>query len=89
LENSPFFYLDRVDASVLLVHGGDDTSVSASQADQVFSALRRLGKRVEYARYLGEGHSEEVWSVLNQADYLRRAIGWFDRYLKGPVGPVH
>ncbi len=87
VENSPFYYLDRIEAPILLVHGGDDPSVPAYLTDQVFSGLRRLGKRVEYARYLGESHSEEGWSLPNQIDYLRRAIGWFDRHLKGQAAP--
>jgi dipeptidyl aminopeptidase/acylaminoacyl peptidase len=83
IENSPFFYLDRVEAPVLLIHGGDDPSVRPYLADQIFTGLRRLGKSVEYARYLGENHSEEGWSLANQLDYLNRSISWFDRYLKG------
>jgi dipeptidyl aminopeptidase/acylaminoacyl peptidase len=81
IENSPFFYLDRVETPLLLVHGTADRVPFL--ADQVFSALRRLGKRVEYARYTGEGHTEDLWSRPNQIDYLTRVLGWFDRYLKG------
>lgn len=86
VENSPIFYLDRVETPILLVHGSNDPSVPAYLSDQVFSSLRRLGKRVEYARYLGESHSEEVWSLPNQIDYVRRVIAWFDRHLKRQTG---
>jgi dipeptidyl aminopeptidase/acylaminoacyl peptidase len=79
IENSPIFDLDRVEAPLLIIHGGEDWPFLA---DEVFTGLRRLGKRVEYARYVGEGHWEGDWSWGNQADYLRRMIAWFDRYLK-------
>jgi dipeptidyl aminopeptidase/acylaminoacyl peptidase len=82
IENSPIFYLDRVQTPLLIIHGGEDWPFLA---DQVFTGLRRLGKRVEYARYAGEGHWEGEWSRSNQRDYLKRVIGWFDRYLKGDV----
>ena len=88
IENSPIFYLDRVEAPVLLIHGAADHGVPPFLADQVFSGLRRLGKPVEYARYAGESHSEEGWSLPNQVDYLTRVVAWFDRYLKGDAVPV-
>jgi dipeptidyl aminopeptidase/acylaminoacyl peptidase len=80
IENSPVFYLDRVTAPVLLINGAED--IAPTLADQVFSSLRRLGKRVEYARYAGESHWEGGWSLPNQKDYLARVIAWFDRYLR-------
>lgn len=83
IENSPFFYLDQVEAPLLIIHGAVDGAVPSFLADQVFSGLRRLGRRVEYARYAGEDHSETEWSLPNQIDYLKRVVGWFDRYLKG------
>jgi dipeptidyl aminopeptidase/acylaminoacyl peptidase len=88
IENSPIFYLDGVEAPVLLIHGAADHGVPPFLADQVFSGLRRLGKRVEYARYAGESHSEEGWSLPNQVDYLTRVVAWFDRYLKGDAMPA-
>ncbi len=82
LENSPIFYLDRVTTPLLIIHGEADTAVPSFLPDQVFVGLRRLGKRVEYARYAGEEHHETEWALSNQLDYLRRVVAWFDRYLK-------
>jgi dipeptidyl aminopeptidase/acylaminoacyl peptidase len=81
IENSPVFYLDRVETPLLIVQG--ETDAAPYLADQVFTGLRRLGKPVEYARYEGEGHSEALWSRPNQMDYLNRVLAWFARYLKG------
>jgi len=85
LENSPIFYLDRVKTPLLIIHGTKDDAVPYPLADEVFTGLRRLGKRVDYARYTGEGHWEGAWGRANQIDALNRTIGWFDRYLKGDV----
>ena len=82
IENSPFFYLDRVETPVLLVHGGADKTVDPFLASEVFVGLRRLGKEVEFARYEGEDHSELTWSYENQEDYLNRLIEWFGSHLK-------
>ena len=83
IDNSPIFYLDRVQTPLLIVQGGLDRTVPPSQADEVFVALRRLGKPVVYARYEGEEHWQGTWGHANVVDYWTRVIGWFDRYLKG------
>jgi dipeptidyl aminopeptidase/acylaminoacyl peptidase len=86
IENSPFFYLDRVTTPLLLIHGDID-GVPASGSDQVYFALRRLGKPVEYARYRDTGHS--MTHPANVIDYWRRVIEWFDRHLKSDATPAY
>jgi len=80
IENSPIFYLDRVETPLLIVHGAEDATVASFLGDEIFVGLRRLGKKVEYAKYQGEGHSLE--SFENERDFTERAIAWFDQYLK-------
>lgn len=82
IENSPSFYLDRVQTPLLLVHGAEDNVAPSFLADEIFVGLRRLGKEAEYAKYEGEGHWEGAWGHINQVDYLNRIIDWFDKYLK-------
>ena len=82
VENSPFFYLDRVETPLLIVHGEEDTAVAPFLGDQLFVGLRRLGKEVKYAKYEGEGHSPSYWSYANQADFCRRMIEWFNQHLE-------
>ncbi len=81
IENSPYFYLDRIKSPLLIIEGTHDTTVAPFLADEVFVALRRLGKEVEYVKYRGEGHSAVYWNNANQVDYCRRMLSWFDRYL--------
>jgi dipeptidyl aminopeptidase/acylaminoacyl peptidase len=82
IENSPFFFLDRVSTPLLLLHGADDATAPAFLSDQIFVGLRRLGKTVVYAKYEGESHSPLYWSPDNRRDYFDRVLGWLDRYLK-------
>jgi dipeptidyl aminopeptidase/acylaminoacyl peptidase len=82
VENSPVFYLDRVQTPLLIVYGAEDSVNPSYLGDEIFVGLRRLGKEVEYAKYEGEGHWEGRWSYSNQVDYLNRVISWFDRCLK-------
>ena len=82
IENSSLFYLDRVTTPLLLFSGDDDTGAFA-QASETFSALRRLGQRVELRNYKGEGHWPGSWSEPNLRDVLERTLAWFDEHLKG------
>jgi dipeptidyl aminopeptidase/acylaminoacyl peptidase len=84
IENSPIFYLDRVETPLLIVQGANDDAVAPFSADEVFVGLRRLGREVEYARYEGENHSPLYWSYPNQVDFANRMIAWFARYLAPP-----
>ena len=82
LENSPVFYLDRVETPLLIVQGADDTAVRPFLGDEIFVDLRRLGRQVEYAKYAHEDHSPLGWSYANQLDFVNRMIAWFDMHLR-------
>ena len=81
IENSSLFYLDRVSTPLLLLSGDDDPG-AFTQASETFSALRRLGQRVELRNYKGEGHAPPGWSEPNLRDVLDRTVAWFDEHLK-------
>jgi dipeptidyl aminopeptidase/acylaminoacyl peptidase len=83
LENSPLFFLNRVETPLLLIHGSLDRAVPPTQSEAVFGGLRRLGKPVVYVRYEGEEHWQGTWGYANVADYWQHVIAWSDRYLKG------
>lgn len=83
IENSPIFYLNRIQTPLLIIHGGDDRGVDPFLAAEVFVGLRRLGKEVEFAKYEGEGHDPLTWSYANQMDFCNRMIAWFEQHLNG------
>jgi dipeptidyl aminopeptidase/acylaminoacyl peptidase len=82
IENSPFFYFDRIQTPLLIIQGSRDTAVAPFLGDQIFVALRRLGKETEYARYEGEDHSpSQEWSYEHQVDLSYRIIRWLGEHL--------
>jgi len=81
IENSPFFFLDRVHTPLLLLHGAEETNTPVYLAEEIFAALQRLERTVVLARYDGEGHWPGSWSAANQTDYWRRLVAWFDEHL--------
>jgi dipeptidyl aminopeptidase/acylaminoacyl peptidase len=79
IENSPYFFLDRINAPVLILQGTEDPVVPAHQSEKLFSALADLGKEGVYIEYDGEGHGFHV--IEHQLDAFKRTLQWFDQHL--------
>lgn len=79
IENSPFFYLDRVQTPVLLEYGSADGFANVNMPE-AFVALRRLGKEATLLGYAGEDHT--LTKTSNQIDFTNRMLDWFQKYLR-------
>src|SRR5439155_5671693 len=53
---SPIRYADRIRTPLLLLHSEMDLRCPISQAEELFGALRLLGREVELVRFPGESH---------------------------------
>ena len=78
MQNSPVFYLNKIETPLLISHGGMD--LSPFHSDEIFVGLRRLGRKVVYVKYENEGHGIEYYS--NKIDYWNRVIEWFRSHLR-------
>jgi dipeptidyl aminopeptidase/acylaminoacyl peptidase len=81
IENSPFFYLDRVETPLMMVQGAQDHTIPDYLQEQTFVALKRLGKEVVYVVYAHGGHSEPSLNREDSIDYFNRMVGWFTEKL--------
>jgi len=81
--NNPIEHFDRVTTPLMIVKADNDTFYM-SDGDIAFQALSRLGKRVRYVRYWGEGHT--LSSPANLRDYWSRARVWLDDLLHSSLG---
>ncbi len=81
VNNSPLYFLDRVNTPVLLVRGGADLA-SQGHLEAAFNSLVRLDKPVELRVYPGQGHWPPSWARESQRDFHARVIDWFDQHLK-------
>ena len=52
---SPMTYLDRIKTPLLNITGDQDPNVPASQSREMYYAMRRLGKEVEWVRFVNGG----------------------------------
>jgi dipeptidyl aminopeptidase/acylaminoacyl peptidase len=81
-ELSPLRRVADITAPLLIVHSEEDYRCPMEQAEQLFIALKKLGRTVELVRYQGENHElSRAGKPKNRVDRLRRTLGWFDRYL--------
>jgi dipeptidyl aminopeptidase/acylaminoacyl peptidase len=69
-------WAERINAPVLILHGGADRSVDPSHALRLAARLQELEKTYELHVFEGDGH----WLVNNQAERDRLVLAWFARY---------
>lgn len=79
VRNSPLFQAGKIEAPLLLIHGNDDY-VPISQAEEMFTALVRQGKKARFVRYWGEQHIPS--HPANRRDSWIQIEKWLDLHLR-------
>ena len=79
-KSSPITFITKVRTPTLEVVGEDDIECPAPQTEEFWHALHDLGVPTTSVVYAGEGH--HMRDPRHIADYERRAVAWFDKYLK-------
>ncbi len=82
VDRSPLFFADKIKTPLLLIHGTGDTNVSPVESDQMFTAMRVLGRDCEYVRFFDEDHGINSKPSVRQASE-EMMLEWFDSRLKG------
>ncbi|MDB5203859.1 MAG: family peptidase [Ferruginibacter sp.] len=80
IKNSPLFAADKITTPLLIMHNDADGSVPWYQGIELFTAMRRLGKKVWMLEYNGEDHN--LVERKNRKDLSVRLGQFFDYYLK-------
>jgi dipeptidyl aminopeptidase/acylaminoacyl peptidase len=76
---SPAGHVDRIQAPLFVIHGGNDPRVPVHEAEQVVAALRGRGHDVTYLRYDDEGHG--LAKAKNRADAWPQVVEFLERHL--------
>jgi dipeptidyl aminopeptidase/acylaminoacyl peptidase len=80
--HSPIRYVDDIRTPLLLTHGEMDLRCPISQAEELFGALRLIGREVELVRFPGESHDlSRSGRPDRRVERLNRITGWFSRHL--------
>jgi dipeptidyl aminopeptidase/acylaminoacyl peptidase len=76
----PFLHADRVVTPTLFLCGERDFNVPLLNSEQMYQALRSLGRETELVIYPGEYHAIRRPSFVR--DRLERYAEWYDKFLK-------
>jgi dipeptidyl aminopeptidase/acylaminoacyl peptidase len=86
IENSPIFWMDKVETPVMILQNDGDDAVPWYQGIEFFLSLRRLGKPAWMFNYNGQPHG--LRNRADQKDYTIRLQQYFDHFLKGAPAPA-
>lgn len=78
-EQSPLTYLTKVKTPTLIFHGEKDERVPASQSQETYRTLKRLGVTAQLVLYPDQGHGLTMPSY--QIDKMRREFAWIEKYV--------
>lgn len=78
---SPLAHVEKSQTALLISHGDKDDRVPIGQGWEIYTAMKLLGKTVEFDVYPREAHG---WAERNHQLYsIKRNLEWFEKYVKG------
>lgn len=78
---SPFNKVDKITTPTLWMGGALDWNVPILNSEQMYQAMKRLGRTTQLVVYPNEHHGIRRPSF--QKDRFERYMNWYDRYVKG------
>jgi len=68
---------------LLIIHSENDYRCPMEQGEQLYIALKKLGRTTEFVRFPGEPHGlSRTGKPKHRKERLQHIVRWFDRYLK-------
>ena len=83
---SVFNDVEKIETPTLILGGEVDWNVPVQNSEQLYLALKRLGRETELIVYPGEYHGLRIPSY--QKDRYERYLAWFARFVKGESSPA-
>jgi dipeptidyl aminopeptidase/acylaminoacyl peptidase len=83
---SPFYRVSNIATPTLFMGGDIDWNVPILGSEQMYQALKRLGRATELVVYPGEYHEFKAPSHIK--DRLERYLAWYNHYVKGDAAPA-
>ncbi|MBT7311502.1 S9 family peptidase, partial [bacterium] len=80
VNQSPLTHADQINTPLLLLHGTNDTNVPKGESDGMYTALKLLGKDVEYVRIDGQDH--HILDYKKRIVWHNTIMSYFSKYLK-------
>lgn len=78
---SPFWQVEKITTPTMWICGEKDWNVPVINSEQMYQAMKRLGRETQLVVYPGEFHG--IRKPTYQKDRLERYLAWYDKYVKG------
>jgi dipeptidyl aminopeptidase/acylaminoacyl peptidase len=80
-EHSPLAHAHKIKAPLLILHAENDYRVPISEAEQLFTYVRRSGGTVKLIRYPRDGHEmTRTGEPAHRVHSLQVTLEWFNQY---------
>ena len=83
---SPFYRVASITTPTLFMGGDLDSNVPVLGGEQMYEAMKTLGRTTELVVYPGEFHGFTVPSHIK--DRMERYMAWYNHYVKGDSAPA-
>lgn len=81
-KRSPLAYVEKMTTPLLIIHSEEDWRCPIEQSEQLFAALKWLGRDTEFVRVPGESHElSRSGRPRQRIARLEAILDWFDRKL--------
>jgi dipeptidyl aminopeptidase/acylaminoacyl peptidase len=79
--SSAYYNVEKITTPTLYMGGSEDWNVPILGSEQMYQALRRLGRTTQLVVYPGQHHG--IRKPTYQKDRYERYLAWYDKYVKG------
>ncbi|HZO74802.1 MAG TPA: S9 family peptidase [Ktedonobacteraceae bacterium] len=80
---SPIKYVQNIQTPLLIIHSEQDLRCNIEQAEQLFAALKWMGREVKFVRFEGQSHGlSRGGHPKMRLERLHHIKDWFAKYLK-------
>jgi dipeptidyl aminopeptidase/acylaminoacyl peptidase len=83
MERSPITFVERMATPLLILHSDRDLRCPISEGEQLFTALKLLGREVRMVRFEGQSHDlSRSGHPRSRVIRLRHIVGWFISHIR-------
>ena len=83
MERSPITYVEKMTTPLLILHGDRDLRCPISEGEQLFTALKLLGREVRMVRFEGQSHDlSRNGHPRSRVIRLRHIVSWFISHIR-------
>jgi dipeptidyl aminopeptidase/acylaminoacyl peptidase len=89
VQRSPLTWVKNIRTPLLIVHSEQDLRCNIEQAEELFAALKYLGREVLFVRFEGQSHGlSRGGHPRLRLERLRHGLSWFEKHLSetSPAG---